>query len=74
MVPAELLHCEEPIVVAKLYACIYRTIYHTGEKINERKKIEHAHVLIIEPVSEKSNNLGPNQVWHKLGCSVTEDG
>ena len=27
-----------------------------------------------EPVHEKTNNLGSNQVRHKMGCTVTEDG
>ena len=31
-------------------------------------------VLIIEPVREKTNNLGSDQVRHKQGCTVTEDG
>ena len=30
--------------------------------------------LIYEPVHEKSNNLGSDQVRHKPGCTVTEDG
>ena len=29
---------------------------------------------IFEPVREKTNNLGSNQVLHKSGCIVTEDG
>ena len=29
---------------------------------------------IIEPVGEKTNNLGSHQVRHKPGCTVTEDG
>ena len=28
----------------------------------------------IEPVPEKTNNLGPDQVRHKTACTVTEDG
>ena len=31
-------------------------------------------LLIIEAVSEKTNNLGSDQVRHKPGCTVTEDG
>ena len=31
-------------------------------------------VIINEPVHEKTNNLGSDQVLHKLGCTVTEDG
>ena len=27
-----------------------------------------------EPVHEKTNNLGSDQVRHKPGCTVTEDG
>ena len=27
-----------------------------------------------EPVREKTNNLGSDQVRHKWGCTVTEDG
>ena len=27
-----------------------------------------------EPVRKKSNNLGSDQVRHKAGCTVTEDG
>ena len=27
--------------------------------------------MIIEPVSEKTNNLGSDQVRHKPGCTVT---
>ena len=27
-----------------------------------------------EPVREKTNNLGSEQVQHKPGCTVTEDG
>ena len=28
----------------------------------------------FEPVHKKTNNLGSDQVRHKLGCAVTEDG
>ena len=31
-------------------------------------------LTILEPVHEKTNNLGSNQVRHKPGCTVTEDG
>ena len=31
-------------------------------------------VLEIEPMHEKTNNLGSNQVPHKPGCTVTEAG
>ena len=41
----------------------YQTIELTGN-VNQ----------IIEPVREKTNNLGFDQVRHKLGCTVTEDG
>ena len=30
--------------------------------------------LNYEPVCEKLNNLGSDQVRHKSGCTVTEDG
>ena len=30
--------------------------------------------LFNEPVHEKTNNLGSDQVRHKPGCTVTEDG
>ena len=30
--------------------------------------------LEYEPVREKTNNLGSDQVRHKPGCTVTEDG
>ena len=29
---------------------------------------------LLEPVHEKTNNLGSDQVRHKPGCTVTEDG
>ena len=29
---------------------------------------------LIVPVIEKTNNLGSDQVRHKLACTVTEDG
>ena len=29
---------------------------------------------LYEPVLEKTNNLGSDQVWHKPACTVTEDG
>ena len=29
---------------------------------------------IIEPVHEKTNNLGSDQIRHKPGCTVTEEG
>ena len=29
---------------------------------------------MYEPVHEKTNNLGSDQVQHKPGCTVTEDG
>ena len=29
---------------------------------------------VDEPLHEKTNNLGPNYVRHKPGCTVTEDG
>ena len=32
------------------------------------------HPIKHEPVHEKTNNLGSNQIRHKLGCTVTEDG
>ena len=28
----------------------------------------------IKPVHEKTNNLGSDQVRHKPGCTITEDG
>ena len=28
----------------------------------------------FEPVREKTNSLGSDQVRHKLGCTVTENG
>ena len=31
-------------------------------------------LLIYEPVHEKTSNLGSDQVQHKPGCTVTEDG
>ena len=31
-------------------------------------------LLKIEPVHEKTNNLGSDQVRHKSGCTVTEAG
>ena len=31
-------------------------------------------ILPFEPVREKTNNLGSDQVRHKPGCTVTEDG
>ena len=30
--------------------------------------------IVYEPVNEKTNNLGSDQVRHKPGCTVTEDG
>ena len=30
--------------------------------------------LTFELVHEKTNNLGSNQVRHKLGCTITEEG
>ena len=30
--------------------------------------------MLNEPVREKTNNLGSDQVRHKPGCTVTEDG
>ena len=30
-------------------------------------------VFVLEPVCEKTNNLGSDQVRHKPGCTVTED-
>ena len=29
---------------------------------------------VIEPVREKTNNLGSDQVRHKSGCTLTEEG
>ena len=31
------------------------------------------HITSFEPVCEKTNNLGSDQVRHKPGCTVTED-
>ena len=31
-------------------------------------------MFVNEPVREKTNNLGSDQVRHKPGCTVTEDG
>ena len=33
-----------------------------------------SHVFVFEPVCEKTNNLGSDQVLHKPGCTVKEDG
>ena len=30
--------------------------------------------VLYEPVREKTNNLGSDQVQHKPGCTVTESG
>ena len=30
-------------------------------------------VFLFEPVHEKTNNLGSDQVRHKPGCTVTEE-
>ena len=30
--------------------------------------------IFNEPVHEKTNNLGSDQVRHKLGCTITEEG
>ena len=37
---------------------------------NKHERIEN----IFEPVREKTNNLGSNQVRHKPGCTLTQDG
>ena len=36
---------------------------------NKHERIEN----IFEPVHEKTNNLGSNQVPHKPGCTVTQE-
>ena len=34
---------------------------------------ETIHIVAFEPVREKTNNLGSDQVRYKPGCTVTED-
>ena len=31
-------------------------------------------IILFEPVREKTNNLGSDQVGHKLACTITADG
>ena len=40
--------------------------------INAKTKL--SQIKIFEPVPEKTNNLGSDQVQHKSACTVTEDG
>ena len=46
-------------------------IYHN---IDTAVKIFCGRVFEFEPVPEKINNLGSDQVRHKPGCSIKEDG
>ena len=40
----------------------------------ETRNSMHLGLMLYEPVHEKTNNLGSEQVPHKPGCTVTEDG
>ena len=42
--------------------------------LDNQPSVGHIKSLIIEPVYEKTNNLGSDLVQHKPGCTVTEDG
>ena len=45
--------------------------------MNQHHKVEvevQCRETTSEPVREKTNNLGYDQVRHKLGCTVKEDG
>ena len=48
----------------------------SGISINDYHAMESAviNVNLNEPVHEKTNNLGSDQVRHKPACTVTEDG
>ena len=43
-------------------------------KLTVTRSADFAVVKVYEPVREKTNNLGSDQVQHKLGCTVTDDG
>ena len=51
-----------------------KTYLHTLRKNTETKPSDMLGTDTIEPVCEKTNNLGPDQVQHKPGCTVTKDG
>ena len=42
--------------------------------IHDTLELVPSYPFILEPVREKTNKLGSNQVRHKLGCTVIEDG
>ena len=57
--------------------CLNWTLVHLVlGSITEICSIGNATVLtrLIEPVREKTNNLGSDRIRHKLGCAVAEDG
>ena len=41
---------------------------------NSKIKLKNINPALNEPVCEKTNNLGSDQVQHKPGCTVTENG
>ena len=49
------------VLNANKWIFFYSTSYHVVEKL-------------CEPMREKTNNLGSDQVQHKSACTVTEDG
>ena len=43
-------------------------------RFNELSDLSLQNMFTFEPVHEKTNNLGSDQVRHKPGCTVTEAG
>ena len=50
------------------------TVVMTGPTSETNKRFRYERHRRYEPVHEKTNNLGSDQVGHKLGCTVTEAG
>ena len=47
---------------------------HILKDLFQPRAMSHQLTIINEPVHEKTNNLGSDQVRHKPGCTVTEAG
>ena len=66
------------IILLKQFFFYFRS---TSDKKKQQQSEDAKNIVILccrcktrnEPVREKTNNLGSDQVRHKPGCTVTED-
>ena len=67
-----------PYIHGRIHTCIvacqlltlFCVSYFAGEELSKYLNLHD----IFKPVREKTNKLGSDQVQHKPGCTVTEDG